>query len=60
MEIRITAVVPAPAGAMEQAALRTAMEPQIEALRQAVVPAGGTLDVCAVRPTGPRGKKEAP
>lgn len=57
MEIRITATIPAPADAMEQAALLAAMKPQIEALREAVVPAGGTLDVRAVRPTAPRGKK---
>ncbi len=59
MEIRITATVPAPADAMEQAALLAAMKPQIEALREAVVPAGGSLDVRVVRPTGPRPKKGA-
>ena len=44
---------------MEQAALLAAMKPQIEALREAVVPAGGSLDVRVVRPTGPRPKKGA-
>ncbi len=60
MELRITASIPCSTDAIEQARLLTSMQKDLDALRAAVVAAGGTLDTRYVRPTGPRPKKAEP